>query len=98
MKIIGVSRDCINVEVNGKIARFWGEPYGSYDGFMALIGTMEWIYPDEHEATYEETILLIQTMKSEYRKLSRKERKLSRVIFCDDKWKKIDSIKRKKIK
>lgn len=91
MKFIGgSSRDHINIELDGKIARFWGEL--AIYGFIA--GQMDWVYPEERRATEEERLEFIKAVKKAYRKEQpRKVRKQFKIHFYNEQGKKIGSMK-----
>ena len=90
MKFSGSSRDHINIEIEGKVARFWGE-LAAY-GFIA--GKMDWVYPEKRRATDEERYEFIKSIKKAYRKeQSRKVRKQFKICFYDEQGKKIGCMK-----
>lgn len=90
MKFSGSSRAYIDIEVDGKIARFWGDI--TIYGFDAV--DMEWVYPESRDATEEEEIEFIKVVKKAYRKEQpRIVRKQFKIRFFDKHGKKIGVMK-----
>lgn len=82
MKITG-TRSYIDVEYNGKTARFSGEL--SIDGFAAIVSTMKWLPPDDKQPVTEtERISLMKTVIEELKNNKNK------VFFTNDRYEDID--------
>jgi hypothetical protein len=72
----------VDIEHNGKKARFWGEL--GYNGFLAAASSMKWLPPHDGEAvTDDERAALIREVKKHFRWCRYK------VTFFNDKGKKI---------
>jgi hypothetical protein len=79
MKIEGNSQ-YVDIEYNGRTARFWGELCTF--GFLAAASTMKWLPPDDGEPiTDDEKIAVIKAVRKYCRWLRYK------VVFADDKGK-----------
>jgi hypothetical protein len=78
-----MTKGYIDIEHNGKTARFWGDM--RFYGFSAIANTMEWLPPHDGETvTDDERVALIREVKKHFR-----WRKY-RVTFVNDKGKRYD--------
>ena len=89
MKVLIISNSCLEIHMDGTIVRFEGELRKK--AFAALAGTMVWLCPDERKAAEEEFDTYVKKLKENYKILPGKKR--LRIIFVDDKRKKLYSIK-----
>lgn len=89
MKVLIISHSCLEIHMDGTIVRFEGELRKKE--FAALAGTMVWLCPDERKAAEEEFDTYVKKLKENYKTLPGKKR--LRIIFVDDKWKKLYLIK-----
>lgn len=81
LKISG-NKSYVDIEFNGKVARFSGDM--CLHGFSAIASTMEWIYPEtKNKVSDDERTEIIKEVK----KFCRKNR--NKIVFVDDKGKKI---------
>lgn len=85
----GRGESSLEIHMDGTIVRFEGELRKKE--FAALAGTMVWLCPDERKAADEEFDTYVKKLKVNYKTLPRKNR--IRIIFVDDKWKKLYSIR-----
>lgn len=81
MRVLTVSRSCLEIHMDGTIVRFDGEL--GRRGFTALAASMTWLCPDERKAQEGEFEAYVKKFKAGYRALPRKSR--LRIIFVDDK-------------
>lgn len=84
-----LSSSCLEIHMDGTIVRFEGELRRKE--FVALAGTMTWLCPDERKATEGEFDTYVKKFSLKYKTVPRKKRR--RIIFVDDKWKKLYSIR-----
>lgn len=81
LKITG-TKGYVDIENNGKTARFWGDL--CLQGFTAIADTMEWISPEGMgEVSDSERALLVKEVK----KRNRKEK--FKITFVDQKGKRL---------
>ena len=81
MRVLTVSRSCLEIHMDGTIVRFDGDL--GRRGFTALAASMTWLCPDERKAQEGEFETYVKKFKAGYRALPRKSR--LRIIFVDDK-------------
>lgn len=79
--ILNIEKGRIDIELQGKIARFSGELRDS--GFNVNIKKMELLSPEKRKATYEEAVVFIKELKKVYRKEPHKNRKRFQLLFYD---------------
>lgn len=89
MKVLTVSNFCLEIHMDGTIVRFEGELRKKE--FVALAESMVWLCPDERKATDEEFDTYVKKIKENYKTMPMKNR--LRIVFVDDKWKKLCSIR-----